>query len=162
VCSLVPTGDSSALRRSTLADCGKTRPRRGSGDPDHRTSGQVLTSPHVLCFHRQHGDVPMKSGQVPSPLHVFPQPVRGDASNKPRSRSWPCPCVSTPLISREKAFVEPFNFGIGVKQAADKLVGAVILRSRRRQRISYVHENAQSEILRFAQNDSREAFFRSL
>jgi hypothetical protein len=35
-------------------------------------------------------------------------------------------------------------------------------RSRRRRRISYVHENARGEILRFAQNDSNEAFFRSL
>jgi hypothetical protein len=29
-------------------------------------------------------------------------------------------------------------------------------------RISYCHENAQSEILRFAQNDTRDALFRSL
>jgi hypothetical protein len=35
-------------------------------------------------------------------------------------------------------------------------------RSRRRRRISHFHENAQGEILRFAQNDSKEAFFRSL
>jgi hypothetical protein len=35
-------------------------------------------------------------------------------------------------------------------------------RSHRRRRISYCHENAQGEILRFAQNDSREAFFRNL
>jgi hypothetical protein len=35
-------------------------------------------------------------------------------------------------------------------------------RSRRQRRISYFHENAQGEILRFAQNDSRETFFRSL
>ena len=45
---------------AALAGCGKTRPRRSSGD---------FTSPHVLCFHRQHGD-------VKAPLHVFPQPVR--------------------------------------------------------------------------------------
>jgi hypothetical protein len=47
-------------------------------------------------------------------------------------------------------------------QAAEKPVDAVILRSRRRRRISWGHENAQSEILRFAQNDSFEEFFRSL
>jgi hypothetical protein len=35
-------------------------------------------------------------------------------------------------------------------------------RSRRRRRISYCHENAQGEILRYAQDNSREAFFRSL
>jgi hypothetical protein len=35
-------------------------------------------------------------------------------------------------------------------------------RSRRQRRISYCHENAQGEILRCAQDDSREAFFRSL
>jgi hypothetical protein len=44
--------------------------------PRSSTSGQVFTSPHAPCFHRQHGDVPMKSGQVPSPLHVFPQPAK--------------------------------------------------------------------------------------
>ncbi len=48
------------------------------------------------------------------------------------------------------------------EQAAEKPVGTVILRSRRRRRISYFHENAQSEILRYAQDDSWEAFFRSL
>ena len=54
----------------------------------------------------------------------------------------------------------------GTKKAAEKPVGTVILRSRRRRRISHCHENAQSEILRavcpewqgeilrFAQNDS--------
>jgi|GEM_PF-2514190 len=52
--------------------------------------------------------------------------------------------------------------GGGAKQAAEKPVGAAILRSRRRRRISHGHENAQGEILRFAQNDTREAFFRSL
>jgi hypothetical protein len=35
-------------------------------------------------------------------------------------------------------------------------------RSRRQRRISHVRENAQGEILRFAQNNSRDAFFRSL
>jgi hypothetical protein len=49
-----------------------------------------------------------------------------------------------------------------LSQAAEKLVGPVILRSRRRRRISHCVENTQSEILRFAQNDNTEAFFRSL
>ncbi|MGO8736638.1 MAG: hypothetical protein ACLQVM_28040, partial [Terriglobia bacterium] len=40
--------------------------------------------------------------------------------------------------------------------------GRAILRSRRRRRISHCLENTQSEILRFAQNDSVEGFFRSL
>ena len=48
------------------------------------------------------------------------------------------------------------------KQAAEKLAGTVILRSRRRRRISHCVENIQSEILRFAQDDSLEEFFRSL
>ncbi|MGO8732099.1 MAG: hypothetical protein ACLQVM_04815 [Terriglobia bacterium] len=50
----------------------------------------------------------------------------------------------------------------GALQAAEKLLRAVILRSRRRRRISHCLENTQSEILRFAQNDSVEGFFRSL
>ena len=49
-----------AVSRSAFTGCGKTRPRRGSGD---------FTSPHALCFQQQHGD-------VKSPLHVFPQPVK--------------------------------------------------------------------------------------
>jgi hypothetical protein len=47
-------------------------------------------------------------------------------------------------------------------QAAEKLVDTVILRSRRRRRISHCLENARSEILRFARDDSFEEFFRSL
>jgi hypothetical protein len=39
-------------------------------------------------------------------------------------------------------------------RAAEKRFGTVILRRRRRRRISHRHENAQSEILRCAQNDS--------
>jgi hypothetical protein len=54
------------------------------------------------------------------------------------------------------------NWRLRLNQAAEKLVGAVILRSRRRRRISYVHENAQGEILRFAQNDRWEVLLRSL
>jgi hypothetical protein len=50
----------------------------------------------------------------------------------------------------------------GLKQAAEKLIGTVILRSRRRRRISHCLENTQSEILRCAQNDSIVGFFRSL
>ena len=46
-------------------------------------------------------------------------------------------------------------------EAAEKLVGTVIL-SRRRRRISHWVENTQSEILRSAQDDSLEGFFRSL
>ena len=43
----------------------------------------------------------------------------------------------------------PPAWGPGMaQQAAEKPVGTVILRSRRRRRISYCHENAQSEILR--------------
>jgi len=48
------------------------------------------------------------------------------------------------------------------KQAAEKLAVTVILRSRRRRRISHCLENTQSEILRCAQDDSLEGFFRSL
>ena len=47
-------------------------------------------------------------------------------------------------------------------QPAEKPLEAVILRSRRRRRISHCRKNTQGEILRFAQNDSLEAFFRSL
>ena len=43
-------------------------------------------------------------------------------------------------------------------QAAEKLVGTVILRSRRRRRISHCLENTQSEILRSAQDDSLRGF----
>jgi len=50
----------------------------------------------------------------------------------------------------------------GVKQAAGKPLAAVILRSRRRRRISHCLENTQGAILRFAQNDSLEGFSRSL
>ena len=50
----------------------------------------------------------------------------------------------------------------GALQAAEKLVGTVILRSSRRRRISHCLENAQSEILRCAQDDSIIGFFRSL
>jgi len=50
----------------------------------------------------------------------------------------------------------------GALQAAEKPVGTVILRSPRRRRISHCLENTQSEILRFAQDDSIGGFFRSL
>jgi hypothetical protein len=42
----------------------------------------------------------------------------------------------------------------GALQAAEKRVGTVILRSRRRRRISHCLDNAHSEILRSAQDDS--------
>jgi hypothetical protein len=50
----------------------------------------------------------------------------------------------------------------GASQAAEKPVGTVILRSRRRRRISHCLENTQSEILRCAQDDSIGRFFSSL
>ena len=50
----------------------------------------------------------------------------------------------------------------GAQQSAEKTLAAVILRSRRRRRISHCLENTQGEIRRFAQNDSSEAVFRSL
>jgi alanyl-tRNA synthetase len=46
----------------------------------------------------------------------------------------------------------------GAKQAAEKLVGTVILRSRRRRRISHRVENTQGEIFRSAQDDSERVF----
>jgi len=65
------------------------------------------------------------------------------------------PILRGPLTS----LPESDNFA--ASQAAEKPFGTVILRSRRRRRISYFHENAQGEILRYAQDDSWEAFFRS-
>jgi hypothetical protein len=50
----------------------------------------------------------------------------------------------------------------GAPQTAETLGGTVILRSRRRRRISQRLENTQSEILGCAQDDSIEGFFRSL
>jgi hypothetical protein len=47
--------------------------------------------------------------------------------------------------------------GVAVLQAAEKRNGTVILRSRRRRRISPRVENKQSEILRCAQNDNERA-----
>ena len=47
-------------------------------------------------------------------------------------------------------------------QAAEKLVGRVIPRGRRRRGISHCLENTQSEIPRSARNDSLEGLFRSL
>ena len=47
----------------------------------------------------------------------------------------------------------------GALQAAEKLVNTVILRSRRRRRISHCLENTRSEILRSAQDDSMGGFF---
>jgi hypothetical protein len=52
--------------------------------------------------------------------------------------------------------------GGGALQAAEIPGSTVILRSRRRRRISHCIENTQSEIHRFAQDDSKEVFFRSL
>ena len=49
-----------------------------------------------------------------------------------------------------------------VQQAAEKPVGTVILRSRRRRRIAHCVENTQCEILRFAQNDISRGLFRTL
>ena len=46
-----------------------------------------------------------------------------------------------------------------VQQAAEKPVGTVIPRSRRRRGISHCHENAQSEILRSGLDDSFGGFF---
>ncbi len=67
-----------AHQRRSLTGCGKTRPRRGSGDPDHEHRDR-FSHRHMSCvFIPQHGDVPMKSGQVPSPLHVFPQRAKSE------------------------------------------------------------------------------------
>ena len=76
---------STTLIERRCTGCGKTRPRRGSGD---------FTSPHVLFFQRQHGD-------VKSLLHVFPQPVQSAtpsfetasyslASGLTPSQGWTC------------------------------------------------------------------------
>jgi hypothetical protein len=50
----------------------------------------------------------------------------------------------------------------GALQAAEELESAVISEEQRRRRISQCLENTQSEILRFAQDDSIGGFFRSL
>ena len=50
----------------------------------------------------------------------------------------------------------------GTLQAAEKGPKGVILRSRRRRRISQVIDSLQGEILRFAQNDIAEDFFSNL
>ena len=70
--------------------------------------------------------------------------------------------IGSPLYIRGKVHAREAVLHDHLYEAAEKLPQAVILRSRRRRRISHRLENTQSEILRCAQNDSEKAFFRSL